>query len=32
MVFINNKCQNIDFDEAIVYNATLTHAEGSRFC
>ena len=24
MVFINNKCQNIDFDEAIVYNATLT--------
>ena len=24
MVFINNRCQNIDFDEAIVYNATLT--------
>lgn len=24
MVFINNKCQNIDFDEAIIYNVTLT--------
>ena len=24
MVFISNKCQNIDFNEAIVYNATLT--------
>ena len=24
MVFINNKCQNIDFNEAIVYNATST--------
>jgi probable rRNA maturation factor len=24
MVFINNRCQNIDFDEAIIYNATLT--------
>ena len=24
MVFINNKCQNIDFDEAVIYNAALT--------
>ncbi len=24
MVFINNQCQNIDFDEPIIYNATLT--------
>ena len=24
MVLISNKCQNIDFDEAIIYNATLT--------
>lgn len=34
MVFLNNKCQNIDFDEAIVYNATLTtlKAHGSVDC
>ena len=24
MVFISNRCQNIDFNEAIIYNATLT--------
>ena len=24
MVLISNKCQNIDFDEAIIYNAALT--------
>ena len=31
MVFINNKCQNIDFDEAIVYNATLTTLKAHDF-
>ena len=24
MIFISNKCQNIDFNEAIIYNAALT--------
>lgn len=24
MILISNKCQNIDFDEAIIYNAALT--------
>ena len=24
MVFISNKCQNINFDEAVIYNAALT--------
>ena len=34
MVLISNECQNIDFDEAIIYNAVLTtlKAHGSVDC
>ena len=34
MVLISNKCQSIDFDEAIIYNAALTtlNAHGSVGC